>query len=80
MKYISTFGFDSKIGSFVAVDNNGNYMKDDDTSDQMKFNMEERCIELINRIEEKAKEIINNNLSFNNQEDSNEQVNDLNAE
>jgi AFG3 family protein len=63
MRYISTFGFDSKIGSFVAVDDNGNCMKEDDTSDMMKYNMEERCISLINKIEKKTKEIIENNFS-----------------
>ena len=58
MKYISMFGFDSKIGSFVAVDNGGKYMKEDDTSDLMKYNMEERCINLISSIEEKTRIII----------------------
>lgn len=62
MKYINTFGFDSKIGSFVAIDDNGNALKDDDTSDMMKYNMEERCIELINSVEKKAKDIINTNF------------------
>ena len=62
MKYVSVFGFDDKIGSFVSVDNNGNFGKDDDMSDHMKYNMEERCISLINKIEIETKKIINNNF------------------
>ena len=59
MKYVSIFGFDDKIGSFVAVDNNGNYGKEDDVSDHMKYSMEERCISLISKIESETVKIIN---------------------
>jgi ATP-dependent metalloprotease FtsH len=61
MRYVSMFGFDDKIGSFVSIDNNGGYLKDSDISDHMKYSMEERCIELINKIEKEAKKIIHDN-------------------
>tara|TARA_B100000963_G_C22637001_1_gene678142 strand:- start:3467 stop:5026 length:1560 start_codon:yes stop_codon:yes gene_type:complete len=62
MKYVSIFGFDKKIGNFVALDNNGNYMKDEDISDHMKYSMEDRCIELISKIEIETTKIINDNF------------------
>jgi ATP-dependent metalloprotease FtsH len=61
MKYVSSFGFDDKIGNFVAINRDGSYIKDDDLSEHMKYNMEERCISLISKIEKEAKEIIHNN-------------------
>lgn len=63
MKYISTFGFDDKIGSFVAIDSQGKYLKEDDISDKMKYNMEKRCISLISLIQKKVVEIINTNFN-----------------
>jgi len=59
MKYVSIFGFDKKIGNFVTIDNNGSYLRENDMSDHMKYNMEERCVSLITKIEVETKKIIN---------------------
>ena len=58
------FGFDSEIGSCIVLHDNANALKEDDSSDLFKYDIEKRCQSFIKYVEDKSKLIIDDYYEY----------------